>query len=433
MEHKAAHTGPRMTGKLDEETFSDLCQALARQSGQLKLIGGNLTGDVYFDKGRIIHAETEFEEGKEALLDLATVRGGDFQFFKHVQSPKTSIHSAADSLMMEAAMYGDYMNGLRKKLILPGTFIGQGIDNCDTGADTDPMSRFVFKSVSKPLSLEQLFVKLKQAGVDRITASELILSMAERGCLESARNLSRVFEAEVEKADVFSAEVEPYLETPKRKFGWKRIGIAIAVAATILIGVGAYLVFEPTPIVQDLKTAVTAAAEPPKPSLDKEVSNTIETAKAFAFGMHPGGGEGALTPNDLKRLERSGFDSADILREIQRRGFTGYPDSFEAERTRGVVPIQVAHSLDDNSHRLNSTPLQEFVKKHPLNSGASAGMFDHVDPKNPQAEKISQFLDGIQKLEAAKIEFKKQDLPTTVLDLKIILLKERILEMTEGR
>ena len=108
------HHGSRMKsnfqGQLEEGVLVNLLQYLALNSAsgvlQLREASGT-SAALYFHQGQLVHAVNGELEGPTALAPLLGWHAGRFSFHAGTPSPKRSIHTSLDSLLLKAAFEAD--------------------------------------------------------------------------------------------------------------------------------------------------------------------------------------------------------------------------------------------------------------------------------------------------------------------------------------
>lgn len=93
-----------MTGTLGLFSLVDLFQLLASSSrtGRLGVDHPTGTARVYFDKGKVVHAEFGSLVGEEAVYALFADERGAFEFTIGLPAPEVSIAGGTENLMLEA-------------------------------------------------------------------------------------------------------------------------------------------------------------------------------------------------------------------------------------------------------------------------------------------------------------------------------------------
>ncbi len=105
-------------GSLTEFQLPDIVQFLngARKTGALKLVGGEETGEIYFEKGRIIHALLGDQAGEEAVYALVLWNSGEFLFEPGITTDENTVNKGNTSLLIEAARRRDEWAVISKQI-----------------------------------------------------------------------------------------------------------------------------------------------------------------------------------------------------------------------------------------------------------------------------------------------------------------------------
>jgi hypothetical protein len=105
-------------GSLAELQLPDIIQLItvSGKSGAFHLSDGSLTGRIFLDQGRIVHAELGEVSGEEAVYELAIWNKGEFRFEPGVGGEHRTISKSNTNLLMEAARRLDEWRVLSKKI-----------------------------------------------------------------------------------------------------------------------------------------------------------------------------------------------------------------------------------------------------------------------------------------------------------------------------
>jgi Domain of unknown function (DUF4388) len=106
-------------GSLTEFQLPDIVQFLsgARKTGVLRLMEGNKrTGEIFLDKGRIMHAVLGETSGEEAVYELFLWNEGEFLFEPGVTTDESSVSKGNTNLLMEAARRRDEWQVISKQI-----------------------------------------------------------------------------------------------------------------------------------------------------------------------------------------------------------------------------------------------------------------------------------------------------------------------------
>lgn len=93
-----------MTGTLGLFSLVDLFQLLSSSSRTGRLLIDHPEGKakVYFDKGKVVHADFEQLRGDAAIYELFKNEQGGFEFSVGLPSPEISINQSTENLLLEA-------------------------------------------------------------------------------------------------------------------------------------------------------------------------------------------------------------------------------------------------------------------------------------------------------------------------------------------
>lgn len=106
-----------LRGDLQSFSLAQLIQTLdgAQRTGKLVIEGhlGNFA--VFFQKGRVIHAQSPYSSGLPAFFDAFLEREGSFNFVSSVIMPPPGISQSTTSLLIEATrLAGEYASSGRQ-------------------------------------------------------------------------------------------------------------------------------------------------------------------------------------------------------------------------------------------------------------------------------------------------------------------------------
>ena len=107
-------------GELGLISMPNLIQLLSheKKTGAICISnGGREIGNIFFNDGDIIAAESEGLRGKEALFRLINLKKGEFLFKEDVKLPPVEIRESCEVLLLEALKYEDESKELEEKLL----------------------------------------------------------------------------------------------------------------------------------------------------------------------------------------------------------------------------------------------------------------------------------------------------------------------------
>lgn len=107
-----------ITGTIENLDLGVIIQTMniSRKTGCMEIKSADETSKLYFSDGNIIHAQTKTLEGETALYDLLTIEDGTWGFIPEMKSPKRTITSAIDSLLLNWSNLMDEWNSIKDRL-----------------------------------------------------------------------------------------------------------------------------------------------------------------------------------------------------------------------------------------------------------------------------------------------------------------------------
>jgi hypothetical protein len=92
-------------GNLAQLPLLDIIKMLSsgNRSGRIDIRQAGKTGEIYLDRGNLVHAVTGTQMGDKGLYSLVGWLEGDFSFSPDVPSPERSIETTTEQLMLEAS------------------------------------------------------------------------------------------------------------------------------------------------------------------------------------------------------------------------------------------------------------------------------------------------------------------------------------------
>jgi hypothetical protein len=105
-----------LTGSLAQLPLVDLLKMLAAggQTGHLELTSGLDHGDLFFERGQLVHAEAEMRTGESAFMRLVTWPNGQFRFEPGVAAPERSLEKPLDRLLADSARAASEREAIRR-------------------------------------------------------------------------------------------------------------------------------------------------------------------------------------------------------------------------------------------------------------------------------------------------------------------------------
>jgi DNA-binding response OmpR family regulator len=105
----------RFSGVVAIESLTDVVQlyVLSNTCGLLEVRRREKVGRIWIDRGAILHAEHDEQQGTDALFDILSWKGGSFALSMGVRAPTRTIFETATTLMLESCRRQDEATAMR--------------------------------------------------------------------------------------------------------------------------------------------------------------------------------------------------------------------------------------------------------------------------------------------------------------------------------
>jgi len=107
-----------LRGNLAQLSLLDILRMLSsgQRSGRLVIHQAGKSGELYLEKGNIVHAVTGAQMGVNGVYTLMGWMEGDFTFEPNVSSPEISIDVATEQILLEAARQAEQWEDIKDVL-----------------------------------------------------------------------------------------------------------------------------------------------------------------------------------------------------------------------------------------------------------------------------------------------------------------------------
>ncbi len=107
-----------LKGNLAQLSLLDILRMLSfgNRSGRLDIRQGGKSGEIYLERGSIVHAVTGTQIGEKGVYTLMGWLKGDFSFTPDIDVPERSIDTTTDQLMLEAARQAEQWKDIKDVL-----------------------------------------------------------------------------------------------------------------------------------------------------------------------------------------------------------------------------------------------------------------------------------------------------------------------------
>lgn len=107
-----------LRGNLSQLSLLDILRMLSfgKRSGRLDIRQGGKAGEIYLERGLIVHAVTGTQIGEKGVYTLMGWLEGDFSFTPDIPAPELSINTTTEQLMLEASRQAEQWEDIKDVL-----------------------------------------------------------------------------------------------------------------------------------------------------------------------------------------------------------------------------------------------------------------------------------------------------------------------------
>jgi Domain of unknown function (DUF4388) len=199
-----------LEGNLREFPVTDIIQmvSLSKQTGVAEIEGvlyGNQTrGRIYFEGGKIVHAELENLPAREAALNFFIFDDGRFRFVNNVLSDRKEISGSNEFLVIEGVNRSDEWKKIKE--MLPTTdIIPMMVDNplAMNGGGQINLQPPEWKLLTRINSQDDIASLARKTGLGDFLTAKIVAHLLELGLVEKKqRNVKYILYAELDQLAV---------------------------------------------------------------------------------------------------------------------------------------------------------------------------------------------------------------------------------------
>jgi hypothetical protein len=171
-----------LKGNLAQLSLLDILRMLSsgKRSGRLDIRQGGKTGQIFLDKGNIVHAVTGTQMGENGLYTLMGWMEGEFSFSPDVEAPDSSINTTTEQLMLEAARQAEQWEDIKDVLSSTDTVFNISPSGSTSTVSLKPIEWQVLAQVNGERSVLQISEIL---GLHEFEVARIIYSLTTAGLL----------------------------------------------------------------------------------------------------------------------------------------------------------------------------------------------------------------------------------------------------------
>lgn len=168
-------------------------------------VSGEISGDVYFADGIVVHAEEETCEGIDALFNMSMITSGTATFDPHVRAPKQTISEDAGKLVDTVEKRRVELQALKKNL--------PPLDSIWTKATKEPESAValrrtdwqVLAKIDGKRKLSEVITESKLGGYE---AMKTIVWLKDQGLIYEPEQVARTMSRMTRYLNLFMADFQ---------------------------------------------------------------------------------------------------------------------------------------------------------------------------------------------------------------------------------
>lgn len=182
-----------LKGNLAQLSLVDILRMLSNgyRSGRLDIRQGGKSGEIYLERGIIVHAVTGSQIGEKGVYTLMGWLEGDFSFSPDIVPPERSINTTTEQLMLEAARQAEQWEDIKD--VLSST---DSVFNISPSGSTNTVSlKPIEWQVLAQINGERSVVEISEIlGLHEFDVARIMYSLTTAGLLHEvsdARSSSR--------------------------------------------------------------------------------------------------------------------------------------------------------------------------------------------------------------------------------------------------
>lgn len=176
-----------LTGKLKDFPIFDIVQFLiqTKKTGMLEVRNTEKRDyvNIYCEKGKLIHAENEYYEGKMIFTEALKWRYGEFAFYKNEAPSKVTIKESLEYLLLESKRNFDQIENLERQLPSDNSVLYLN-DNINENISFTKDEWKVLSKIDGRKNIRKIYQKLK----DELKTKKIIKKLLDNEIITDSSN-----------------------------------------------------------------------------------------------------------------------------------------------------------------------------------------------------------------------------------------------------
>lgn len=188
-----------LKGNLAQLSLVDILRMLSsgNRSGRLDIRQGGKAGEIYLERGMIVHAVTGTQIGEKGVYTLMGWLEGDFSFSPNIDPPEQSINTTTEQLLLEAARQAEQWEDIKDVLSSTDAIFNISPSGSTNTVSLKPIEWQVLAQVNGERSVIEIgnILELHEFDVARI-----IYSLTTAGLLHEVTDARSAFQEIVDES-----------------------------------------------------------------------------------------------------------------------------------------------------------------------------------------------------------------------------------------
>ncbi|MFN2144754.1 MAG: DUF4388 domain-containing protein [Anaerolineales bacterium] len=188
-----------LRGNLAQLSLLDILRMLSSGSrtGRLDVRQGAKTGEIYLQRGSIVHAVTGTQMGEKGVYTLMSWLEGEFSFTPDVEPPERSIEAATEQLMLEASRQAQQWEDIKDVISSTDTVFNINPSGSTSTVSLKPIEWQVLAQVNGEKSVAEIAEVLS---LNEFDVARIIYSLTTAGLMHEVTGVKRSFKEIVDES-----------------------------------------------------------------------------------------------------------------------------------------------------------------------------------------------------------------------------------------
>jgi hypothetical protein len=186
-----------LRGNLSQLSLLDILKMLCggHRTGRLDIRQGAKSGQIYLQRGMLVHAVTGVQIGEKGLYTLMGWLEGDFSFTPDIEAPERSIETTSEQILLEAARQAEQWEDIKEVLSSTDAVFNISPSGSTNTVSLKPIEWQVLAQVNGERSVIQIAEILN---LHEFEVAKIIYSLTTAGLLHEVTDAKSIFREIVE-------------------------------------------------------------------------------------------------------------------------------------------------------------------------------------------------------------------------------------------